>query len=105
MWILSKLRTGYFLNEYLCSIGVVGKPYCKCGEIESCEHYLMECEEVQDLRERLKVKMWQLTGKGLWTMEAFLAVTNKDEYEQERFIINDMLEEFLERSGRRTKTA
>ena len=55
MWILSKLRTGYFLNEYLCTIGVVGKPYCKCGEIESCEHYLMECEEVQDLRERLKV--------------------------------------------------
>ena len=31
-------------------------------------------------------------------MEAFLAVTNKDEYEQERFIINDILEEFLERS-------
>ena len=105
MWILSKLRTGYFLNEYLCKIGVVGKPYCKCGEIESCEHYLMECEEVQDLRERLKVKMWQLTGKDLWTMEAFLAVTNKDEYEQERFIINDILEEFLERSGRLTKTA
>ena len=83
----------------------MGKPYCKCGEIESCEHYLMECEEVQDLRERLKVKMWQLTGKDLWTMEEFLAVTNKDEYEHERFIINDTLEEFLERSGRLTKTA
>ena len=65
----------------------------------------MECEDVQDLRERLKVKMWQLTGKDLWTMEAFLAVTNKDEYEQEGFIINDILEEFLERSGRLTKTA
>ena len=65
----------------------------------------MECEEVKDLREKLKVKMWQLTGKDLWTMEAFLAVTNKDEYEQESFIINDILEEFLERSGRLTKTA
>ena len=65
----------------------------------------MECEEVQDLREKLKVKMWQLTGKDLWTMETFLAVTNKDKYEQERFIINDILEEFLERSGRLTKTA
>ena len=103
--IISKLRTGYCLNEYLCKIGVVEKQYCKCGEIESCEHYLMECEEVQDLRERLKVKMWQLTGKDLWTMEAFLAVTNKDEYEHERFIINDILEEFLERSRRLTKTA
>ena len=103
--IISKLRTEYCLNEYLCKIRVVEKPYCKCGEIESCEHILMECEEVQDLRERLKVKMWQLTGKDLWTMEAFLAVTNKDEYEQERFIINDILEEFLERSRRLTKTA
>ena len=51
--IISKLRTGYCLNEYSCKIGVVEKPYCKCGEIESCEHYLMECEELQDLRERL----------------------------------------------------
>ena len=51
--LISKQRTGYCLNEYLCKIGVVEKPYCKCGEIESCEHYLMECEEVQDLRERL----------------------------------------------------
>ena len=40
----------------------------------------------------------------LWTMEAFIAVTNKDEYEQERFIINDILED-LERSRRLTKTA
>ena len=103
--IISKLRTGYCLNEYLCKIGVVEKPYCKCGEIESCEHYLMECEELQDLRERLKVKMWQQTGKDLWTMEVFLTVTSKDEYEQERIIITDILEEFLERSGRLTKTA
>ena len=25
------------------------------------------------------MKMWQLTGKDLWTMEVFPAVTNKDE--------------------------
>ena len=93
------------ISQIKKQIGVVEKPYCKCGEIESCKHYLMECEEVQDLRERLKVKMWQLTGEDLWTMEEFLAVTNKDEYEQEIFIINDILEEFLERSGRLTKTA
>ena len=38
-------------------------------------------------------------------MEVFLTVTSKDEYEQERFIINDILGEFLESSGRLTKTA
>ena len=43
--IISKLKTGY-----LCKIGVIDKPYCKCGEIETVDHYIMECEEFQDLR-------------------------------------------------------
>ena len=60
----------------------------------------MECEEVQDLRKTLKVKMWQQTGNDLRSMEVFLTVTNKDGYEQERFIFNNILEEFLKRSGR-----
>ena len=34
--VVSKLRTGCCLNEYLQKIGVVDTPYCKCGEIESC---------------------------------------------------------------------
>ena len=56
--VVSKLRTGYCLNEYLHKIGVVDTPYCECGEIESCEHYIMECSETQDLRERLRLKLW-----------------------------------------------
>ena len=103
--IISKLRTRYSLREYICKMWVVENPYCKCEEMESCKHYLMQCEEVQDIRERLKVKMWQETGKDLWQMIVFLTVTNKDDYEQERFIINDILEVFLELSGRLSKTA
>ena len=61
-------------------------------------HYSMECEEFQDLRE-LRVKLWQQTGLDLWSMEVFLTVTEEDEYYQERIIINDILKEFLERSG------
>ena len=59
----------------------------------------MEFEELQDLREGLRVKMWQQTGMDLWSMEVLLAVTKKDEYEQERPMINEILDEFLERSG------
>ena len=33
----------------LYKIGVAEEPYCRCGETESCEHYLMEGEELQDL--------------------------------------------------------
>ena len=64
----------------------------------------IECSETQDLRERLRLKLWQHTGMDLWPMETFLRVTNKDKYYQERYIINDIFEEFLERSGRLIKT-
>ena len=102
--VVSKLRTGYCLNEYLHKIGIVDTPYCECGEIESFEHYIIECSETQDLRERLRLKLWQQTGMDLWSMETFLSVTNKDKYYQEGYIINDIFEEFLERSGRLIKT-
>ena len=75
----------------LYTIGVAEEPYCRFGEIERCEHYLMECEELQDLREGLRVKMWQQTGMDLWSMELLLVVTKKDEYEQERPMINEIL--------------
>ena len=101
--ITSKLGTGYCLNEYLCKI-VVDKPYCQCGEIETVDYYLMECGEFQDLRERLRVKLWQQTGLDLWSVEVFLTVTVKDEHYHDRIIINDILEEFLERSSHLTKT-
>ena len=46
----------------------------------------MECEEFQDLRDGLRVKLWQQTGLDLWSVEVFLTVTDKDEYYQERII-------------------
>ena len=75
---------------------------CKCGEIESCEHYVIECPEVKDLI-REELKLLQQTGLNLWSTDIFLTVTDKNEYFQERLIINDIFEEFLERSGRLTK--
>ena len=46
--VISKLRTGYCLNEYFHKI-VIEKPYCKCGEVESREHYILECAELEDI--------------------------------------------------------
>ena len=100
--VMAKLRTGYCLNEYLYKIGVVDRPYCQCGEIESREHYTMECSNLQDLRERLRLKLWQQTGL-YWLIEIFLTISKKDDYEQDRLIINEVFE-FLERSGRLTKS-
>ena len=63
----------------------------------------MECSNLQDLRERLRLKLWQQTGLD-WLIEIFLTISKKDDYEQDRLIINEVFEEFLERSGRLTKS-
>ena len=101
--VMAKLRTGYCMNEYLYKIGVVDTSYCQCGEVESGEHYIMECSNLQDLRERLRLKLWQQTELD-WLIEIFLTISNKDDYEQDGLIINEVFEEFLERSGRLTKS-
>ena len=102
--IVAKLRTGYCMKEYLYKIGVEDTPYCECGEIESREHYIMECENLQDLRERLRVKLWNQTGLDIWLTDMFLAVSKKDDYYQDRIIITEIFDEFLEESGRLTNT-
>ncbi|MEW8548403.1 MAG: ribonuclease H family protein, partial [Candidatus Thiodiazotropha sp.] len=102
--IFSKLRTGYCLKEYLNKIGVADTPYCTCGDVESCDHFVLDCSEIGDLREEMKLKLLQQTGLNIWSMELFLAMNPEDEYSQERTIINDIFEEFLERSGRFTKS-
>ena len=73
------------------------------NRIEFFYHYIMECSNLQDLRERLRLKLWQQTGLD-WLIEIFLTISIKDDYEQDRLIINEVFEEFLERSGRLTKS-
>ena len=64
----------------------------------------MECENLQDLRERLRVKLWNQTGLDIWLTDMFLAVSKKDDYYQDRIIITEIFDEFLEESGRLTNT-
>ena len=69
--VMAKLRTGCCLNKYLYKITkVVDTPYCHCGEVESREHYIMECSNLHDLRERLRLKLWQQTGLD-WLIDIF----------------------------------
>ena len=60
----------------------------------------MECENLQDLRERLRVKLWNQTGLDIWLTDMFLAVSKKDDYYKDRIIITEIFDEL----GRLTNT-
>ncbi|MEW8545066.1 MAG: reverse transcriptase domain-containing protein, partial [Candidatus Thiodiazotropha sp.] len=43
--VLLQLRTGYSqLNEYRSKLGQIVSNLCLCGQVETTEHYLLECE-------------------------------------------------------------
>ncbi|MEW8547060.1 MAG: ribonuclease H family protein, partial [Candidatus Thiodiazotropha sp.] len=103
--VWSKLRTGYCLNEYRHKIGATETPTCNCGAVETCEHYVEDCTEYMDLRDQLKVKLMQQTGLNMWALDLFLTVKQKDEFHEQRIIISEIFEEFLEKSRRFIKSA
>lgn len=100
--IISKLRTGYCLNEYLHKVGLSDSPHCTCGEVESVQHYIQECENYENLREELSVKLFQMTGLSEWTPDLFLNVNVRDDYEENRLQLMEIFDEFVKRSARFT---
>ena len=41
------------LHQNLFSKNIINDPHCECGEIEDTEHYLLNCNFSQNLREEL----------------------------------------------------
>ena len=55
--IISQLRTGYTeLNEYLQKCIIKNDANCECGEKETINHYLLECENYDNEREQMRKK-------------------------------------------------
>ena len=67
-------------------------------DMESVEHYIQECQNYEDLRERLSVKLHQLTGICEWTPALFLDLRMKNKNEEFRLQLTETFDEFLERS-------
>ena len=102
--ITSQLRTGYcYLNGYMHTVGLKDSPLCTCGEPESVKHYIEDCEQHVEIRERLMSKMFFTIGSSEWSCKMFLEVKAEDDLQECREILNEIFEEYI-LSTKRFKT-
>ena len=100
--LMSQLRTGYVkLNYYQNKMGLHESPLCQtCCCPETVTHFIEECEQYQDFKEKLRIKLFQETGINEFTARHFLEIKDVDSHKNERQAITNILEEFISGSGR-----
>ncbi|MEW8544970.1 MAG: reverse transcriptase domain-containing protein [Candidatus Thiodiazotropha sp.] len=60
---IAKLRLGYnTLKNYQYKIGNTQSNLCTCGEIETVEHYLLDCDKYFNEREKMRTHIFNLSG-------------------------------------------
>ena len=101
-----QLRTGYAkLKSYLYKIGHSDSAICNCGLAEeTVSHYLLDCPDHEDPRERLAHKVHTLTGETLST-ELLLSEGKLDPYKGARTLIVHELGAFVDDTNRLRTTA
>ena len=82
--VISQLRLGYTLNEYRYKINLQESPLCSCGDIETVDHYICECEVYELDRQKLLTRLFYQTGEQGISTEIFLSL--KDEVFKEHRI-------------------
>ena len=76
---IAQLRTGFSkLNDYLYKIGVSDSRQCKCGGIETVEHYLLHCEHYFNEREAMRTTLFKQEGITELTIDLLLECNNSD---------------------------
>ncbi|CAG2219219.1 RNASEH1 [Mytilus edulis] len=102
--ITTSLRTGYCnLNSYKSMICPALIDKCSCGQIETVDHYLLDCENYEEAREKLRSALYFITSKLTLESEVLLATTENDNYKHHIEDIQDLLGVFIKDTGRFTK--
>ncbi|CAG2215405.1 RNASEH1 [Mytilus edulis] len=90
--ITTSLRTGYCnLNSYKSMICPALIDKCSCGQIETVDHYLLDCENYEEAREKLRSALYFITSKLTLESEVLLATTENDNYKHHIEDIQDLL--------------
>ena len=86
--IITQLRTGYcYLNGYLHVVGLKESPLCTRGEPESVIHFIEECEQYEEIREKLRSTLFFGTCNSEFSSKLFLEVKVEDHFQDCRQII------------------
>ena len=98
---IAKLRLGYNkLKEYQFKIGISDSNLCECGQIESVEHYLLNCELYFSEREALRTHIFNTTGTFELTCEMLLGCSKTDFRRDHGENISLMLGDFITQTNR-----
>ena len=99
--LIAQLRIGYArLNDYLFKIGVSQTRNCSCGEMETIEHYLLNCEKYFNERERMRTILFQQTGITEMTTEILLGNNDTDLKKEHDLTILSALGDFITQTAR-----
>ena len=103
--IIHELRLGYGqLRGYRHLIGLEDSNKCDCGEVETVEHFLLHCDNYNDIREQLRLQFWRQTGFLSFTLEDILfsdkEPDNKDSSKPDMEICYTLLGQYISESGR-----
>ena len=91
---ISQLRLGYVLNEYRYKVGLQESPKCRCGEIETVEHYICDCELYEMERQSLLTHLFYQIGEQSLNIETFLSLKEevfKEHRESLLMLLNDFI--------------
>ena len=98
---IAQLRIGYAkLNDYLHKIGVSETNKCSCGDIETIEHYLLNCENYFNEREIMRTTLFQQAGIVELSTELLLGCNDTDLKKEFDITILSALGDFITQTAR-----
>ena len=101
--IITQLRTGFTeLNEYLQKCNIKNDANCECGEKESVNHYLLECENYENEREQMRKRLFECCGIIHLDINMLLDAKPEDDYREWRDLILSELETYVDGTKRFT---
>ena len=100
-----QLRTGYSkLNDYRHKLGQVETRYCECGQIETVQHYLLECPLYDEARYTLLKRLREELGIQAPNIYTLLGYDSPVEFPNWRELICEEVGHFIERTERFKET-
>ena len=103
--ILLQLRTGYSqLNQYRNKLGQVHSALCECGEVETTEHFFLECHIHEVQRLELFHNLHTQLGMNTFDLCDLLSYEEKKDFPEWRDTVILNVCTFIEKSGRFNST-